>query len=107
MKRKDSQDRIEEDTYTYSEKGKIIQARKTGRAGTQPVNWDFQYDESGRLLSVRRDDGFQFKITYRPDGQIEELVAPTPHYNPTVHRDRKNMTFQTIYNSDIKQPLLK
>ena len=107
VKRKYSQDRIEEDTYTYSEKGKIIQARKTGRAGTQPVNWDFQYDESGRLLSVRRDDGFQFKITYRPDGQIEELVAPTPHYNPTVHRDRKNMTFQTIYNSDIKQPLLK
>jgi hypothetical protein len=47
---------------------------------------------------------FPDEFTYRQDGQIEELVAPTPRYNSTVHRDRKNMTFRAIYNSDINPP---
>jgi len=104
--RRYSADRAEEDTYVYNEKGKIIQARKPGREGALPVNWDFQYDETGRISAIKREDGFQFKFTYRLDGQIEELVAPTPHYNPAVHKDRKNRTFKAIYNSDIKQPVL-
>jgi hypothetical protein len=104
--RRYSGDRAEEDAYVYNEKGKIIQARKPGREGTLLVNWDFQYDETGRLLAIQREDGFQFKFTYRHDGQIEELVTPMPHYNPAVHKDRKNRTFKAIYNSDIKQPIL-
>jgi hypothetical protein len=104
--RKYSAERAEEDTYVYNEKGKIIQARKPGREGTLLVNWDFQYDETGRLFAIQREDGFQFKFTYRHDGQIEGLVTPMPHYNPAVHKDRKNRTFKAIYNSDIKQPIL-
>jgi YD repeat-containing protein len=102
-----SADRVEEDTYTYSEQGKIIKAFRTGRGTSKPVQWEYTYDGAGRLQTVNRDDGFQFKFTYRPDGQMEELVAPTPHYNPDIHKDRKNMTFKAIYNSDIKQPMIK
>ncbi|NWF56976.1 MAG: hypothetical protein HXY45_19515 [Syntrophaceae bacterium] len=106
VKRKYSPDRVEEDTYRCDERGKIVQARKPGREGAVQVPWDFAYEETGRLSAIRRGDGFQFQFKYRPDGQVEELVSPTPHYNPVVHRDRKNRTFKAIYQSDIKQPIL-
>jgi hypothetical protein len=94
-----SDGRREEDRYEYNVQGKIAKAFRPPRLQNVPVNWEYAYDDLGRNLSVHREGELEWKFTYRPDGRLDVLYAPTPHYHPSISKYR-NMTFQAVYHGE-------
>ncbi len=98
VRRKYSGGNLQEDTYFYNDKGKVIKAIKWfADAEKNPVMVEYTYDGEGRLLTMDREDGFKFKFTYRPDGQLEGLLSPTPHYRKGVPKNKTFVAFTPSY----------
>lgn len=75
------------ETYAYDELGRVERAARMWGTTLRIAEQTFSYDAQGRLKGIARvgQPASRWEFEYAADGSLSRLVAPTPHYNPSLH----------------------
>lgn len=75
------------ETYAYGESGRVERAARMWGTTLRIAEQTFSHDAQGRLKAIAQvvQPASRWEFDYAADGSLSKLVAPTPHYNPSLH----------------------